>query len=118
MLVVEGDIKSLADYLDSDKDIELLLSMYRQAISQENSILKYNFLYQLLEYTKSERKNPKRDRKNLEEWFKKEEPHVQVVRDDEYGALRDEKGNKISTKYTTYETIYIILNKMNFLMRK
>lgn len=80
--VVEGYIKALAGYSCEVID---LLSRYREAIRQKDSILKYNFLYQLLDKAKKERKD-------LEEWFKKEEPHVQVV--------RDEKVTKISTMYT------------------
>lgn len=76
--VIESYIKALADY--STEVIELLF-MYREAIGQESSSLKYILLHRLLEKAKGG---------GLQEWLKKEDSHVPVV---------EERGRKIS-KYT------------------
>ena len=110
-------VVKLVSYLGKDysTDCEEAIYMWREAISNQSSILRYILLYRLLEFLKG-------DPKELTPWIMKEEPQVQIFKDRTrgdhtiYTYLRD----NIHPKEKTFPMKQILDNesKLKTLVRK
>jgi len=99
----ERKVDKLACYLEKDypPDFEVIVSMWKEAISTESSILSYYLLYRLIEYLF------KSDTRKITKWIISKEPSVKIIPSD-----RQKKHNV--TLYTSLRNNIHPINKEEF----